>query len=95
MSEREPAPETSRETSRETAPVIAARAPAKVEVKAGRTYWWCRCGRSARQPFCDGSHAGTDFVPLEWTSDKDAAVFFCQCKHTGKAPLCDGSHNTL
>lgn len=76
-------------------PVIAAKEPAMVEVKAGETYWWCRCGRSKSQPFCDGSHAGTDFEPMEYKAEKDRTVFFCQCKHTNKAPLCDGRHGAL
>ncbi|MEQ9144740.1 MAG: CDGSH iron-sulfur domain-containing protein [Parvibaculaceae bacterium] len=76
-------------------PVIAAKEPARVEVKVGETYWWCRCGRSKSQPFCDGSHEGTAFEPMEYKADKDRALFFCQCKHTKKAPLCDGAHNEL
>lgn len=78
-----------------TAPTVAAREPAKVDVKAGKTYWWCRCGRSKAQPFCDGSHEGTGLEPMEWTADKDRPVFFCQCKQTEKAPFCDGRHNAL
>ncbi len=78
-----------------TDPRIAAREPARVDVKAGETYWWCRCGRSAAQPFCDGSHEGTGIEPLEWTAEKDRPVFFCQCKRTANPPLCDGRHNTL
>ncbi|MGD1934226.1 MAG: CDGSH iron-sulfur domain-containing protein [Candidatus Phaeomarinobacter sp.] len=57
-----------------------------VEVKAGESYWWCRCGRSKSQPFCDGSHAGTDFEPMEYVAEKGRKVFFCQCKHANKAP---------
>jgi CDGSH-type Zn-finger protein len=74
---------------------IAAREPARIEVTAGKTYWWCQCGLSAKQPFCDGSHKGTGFEPLAFTAEKDQAVFFCQCKQTSKAPLCDGAHNQL
>lgn len=76
-------------------PVIAAREPIRVEVKQGETYWWCRCGRSKSQPFCDGSHEGTSFEPMEFVPEKDQAVFFCQCKHTAREPLCDSSHNRL
>lgn len=76
-------------------PVIAGREPIGVEVEEGRIYWWCTCGRSANQPFCDGSHKGTEFAPEGWEAPKTGQVFMCTCKHTGKSPLCDGSHNTL
>jgi CDGSH-type Zn-finger protein len=75
--------------------VIGGRAPAPVKVTAGETYWWCACGRSKTQPFCDGSHAGTSFTPMEWTAPETRGVFFCTCKQTSTAPLCDGSHNAL
>ena len=76
-------------------PVIAARAPIAVEVEAGKTYWWCTCGRSAKQPFCDGSHKGTDFAPMKYVAESTGKQWFCACKHTTKAPLCDGSHKAL
>lgn len=76
-------------------PVIAARSPIAVDVEAGKTYWWCTCGRSAHQPFCDGSHKSTDFVPQKYTAETSGKQWFCACKHTGKAPLCDGSHRNL
>ena len=75
--------------------VIAARRPAKVELKAGEEYFWCRCGRSANQPYCDGSHAVTSFKPLKFTAEESGEAFLCQCKHTGNAPFCDGTHATL
>jgi CDGSH-type Zn-finger protein/quercetin dioxygenase-like cupin family protein len=65
------------------------------EVKAGRRYFWCACGRSANQPFCDGSHAGTEFQPVLFEATADEDVIFCGCKHTGTRPFCDGSHNNL
>lgn len=78
-----------------TAPIVAQKAPFKVSVEAGKKYFWCACGRSRRQPFCDGSHSGTGLspVPYEATASKD--VFFCGCKATGRQPLCDGSHAKL
>jgi glutamate synthase domain-containing protein 2/CDGSH-type Zn-finger protein len=76
-------------------PIIADRKPAAVELAAGETYHWCRCGRSANQPFCDGSHRGTSFSPVEFTADEDGAAHLCMCKHTGNAPFCDGSHARL
>jgi CDGSH-type Zn-finger protein len=76
-------------------PVIARKGPYPVEVEAGKTYFWCVCGRSAKQPFCDGSHKGTSFAPMKHTAEKDGKLFFCGCKATAKAPLCDGSHNRL
>ena len=57
-------------------PIIAAKSPAKVELEAGKTYLWCRCGRSENQPFCDGSHAGTGITPKSFTADKDGASDF-------------------
>lgn len=77
------------------APQIPQTAPFPVEVEAGKSYFWCACGRSAKQPFCDGSHKGSEFVPVKWTAETDAKAFFCGCKHSAKAPLCDGSHKTL
>jgi CDGSH-type Zn-finger protein len=75
--------------------VVGGRAPIPVEVTAGESYWWCSCGRSANQPFCDGSHQGTGLNPLEWVAPESKRVFFCTCKQTGKDPLCDGSHKAV
>ena len=76
-------------------PVIAQKAPYAVAVEAGKTYYWCSCGKSAKQPFCDGSHKGTEFAPVAWTAEKTETAWFCGCKHTASQPLCDGAHKTL
>ncbi|HWP94471.1 MAG TPA: CDGSH iron-sulfur domain-containing protein [Gammaproteobacteria bacterium] len=75
--------------------LIASRTPFAVDVTAGQTYAWCRCGRSRSQPFCDGSHRGTDFKPVRFTADKTGKVWLCGCKRTNHAPFCDGTHKTL
>ena len=75
-------------------PEIPSKAPAVLELEPG-TYWWCACGRSKSQPFCDGSHAGTEFTPQEYTLEEKKRVALCQCKHTGNSPLCDGNHKNL
>jgi len=77
------------------APIIAAKVPTKVELEAGKDYFWCRCGRSKSQPFCDGSHAGTGIEPLKFTAEKSGAATLCQCKASANAPFCDGSHTQL
>ncbi len=76
-------------------PNIAQKAPYPVEVTTGKKYFWCACGKSERQPFCDGSHEGTEFTPHTYTAEEDRTLYFCGCKHTAGAPLCDGSHNQL
>ncbi|HSG89429.1 MAG TPA: CDGSH iron-sulfur domain-containing protein [Pseudomonadales bacterium] len=76
-------------------PTVAQAAPYPVDVEAGKKYFWCACGRSAKQPFCDGSHAGTDFTPMAWEATKTGTMYFCGCKHSGKKPLCDGAHSKL
>lgn len=73
-------------------PVVAQKEPIAVDVTEGKAYWWCACGRSSRQPFCDGSHKGTEFTPVEYKADKTRKVFFCACKHSSRKPMCDGTH---
>jgi CDGSH-type Zn-finger protein len=76
-------------------PVIAQKSPFATDVEAGKSYFWCACGKSANQPFCDGSHKGTDFTPVKYTAETDGKVFFCGCKASANAPLCDGTHAKL
>ncbi len=76
-------------------PKIAQASPYRIDGEAGKTYFWCTCGQSSKQPFCDGSHKDTEFNPMKFTAEKDGPLFFCGCKHTDKAPLCDGSHSKL
>lgn len=76
-------------------PVIAQKSPYAVEVEAGKSYWWCSCGKSVSQPFCDGSHKGSEFTPVEYKAEKSGTVYFCGCKHSRNGALCDGSHSKL
>ena len=75
--------------------VIAQRSPYQFDVKQGEKYFWCACGRSAKQPFCDGSHKGTGFSPKLFVAQADKSVWLCGCKQTGTQPYCDGTHNRL
>lgn len=80
----------------ESEPNIAAKFPAKVELEAGKTYAWCACGHSQKQPFCDGSHkAHPPFAPLVFKAEESKTAFLCQCKHSKNKPYCDGTHKTL
>ncbi|MFT6072546.1 MAG: CDGSH-type Zn-finger protein [Alphaproteobacteria bacterium] len=85
------------ETIPKKLPKIVALKSEKIEVTAGQAYLWCACGLSQKQPFCDGSHIGTDFLPVQYTAEKDGIVGFCLCKHSKKSDgvLCDGAHKTL
>ena len=77
-----------------TEPVCAQRAPYAIDLDAG-TYQWCACGKSRKQPFCDGSHQGTEFTPVMLELAKRTTVSFCGCKHTNTPPYCDGSHKNV
>jgi len=81
--------------STEELPRIARYKPYYAELEAGKTYFWCACGLSQNQPYCDGSHQGTPFLPVKFTAEIDEEVLFCGCKRTTQPPFCDGSHNNL
>ncbi len=69
--------------------------PYPVELEEGKRYFWCKCGRSQKQPFCDGSHKETDIKPLAFVAERSGTFNLCGCKNTDDAPFCDGSHNLL
>ncbi|MBV8568053.1 MAG: CDGSH iron-sulfur domain-containing protein [Methylobacteriaceae bacterium] len=75
--------------------IIAQKGPFPVDVEAGKTYYWCACGRSANQPFCDGSHKAVGLAPVAYLAHKTGTAFFCGCKSSGREPLCDGTHARL
>ncbi|SDL32241.1 glutamate synthase-related protein [Aliiruegeria lutimaris] len=77
------------------APIIAAKSPGMVELEEGKRYTWCRCGRSKKQPFCDGSHRGTGIEPISFTAEKTGRSALCRCKASANAPFCDGTHARL
>jgi CDGSH iron-sulfur domain-containing protein 3 len=74
---------------------IAQKTSYAVNVEKGKTYYWCSCGLSKKQPFCDGAHKGTSFTPVEFAADETKQVFFCGCKRTKNPPFCDGSHTKI
>jgi len=75
-------------------PVIASKMPAVMDLEAG-VYWWCSCGKSSTQPFCDGSHKGSSFTPQKVVIEEAKKVAFCNCKHSNNGPFCDGAHASL
>lgn len=76
-------------------PVIAQKSPIPVELKKGETYYYCTCGKSTTQPFCNGAHKDTSSKPMSFTAEKDETAYLCACKHTKNPPFCDGTHKTL
>ena len=76
-------------------PNIAQKTPFAVDVEAGKTYFWCSCGQSKNQPFCDGSHKDSSFNPVKFTAETSKTAWLCGCKHTANKPFCDGSHKAL
>ena len=76
-------------------PEIAAKEPVEVDLEPGQKYYWCACGRSKSQPFCDGSHLGTEFSPVEFEVTEKKSGWLCRCKRTGTPPYCDGTHKSL
>lgn len=74
---------------------VAARFPIKVDLEAGKDYWYCACGLSATQPFCDGSHKGSGFAPMKFTTETTGPAWLCQCKQSANQPFCDGTHKTI
>jgi len=78
-----------------TQPVVAQKAPFKVQLEAGKQYWWCACGRSKNQPFCDGSHKVTTLTPVQFTANETKEAYLCGCKNSSGKPFCDGTHRKL
>ena len=76
-------------------PYIAQKSPYAAPVEAGKSYYWCSCGQSKAQPFCDGSHKGSAFTPVKYDAAESKTVYFCGCKHSANKPLCDGGHKAL
>ena len=74
-------------------PSLPRKRPSPWSSRKGKS--WCSCGRSSKQPFCDGSHKGTEFTPVAFEAPAAKTYYFCGCKASAKAPLCDGAHNAL
>jgi CDGSH iron-sulfur domain-containing protein 3 len=76
-------------------PIAAQKAPYGVNVEAGKDYYWCACGRSAAQPFCDGSHKAVGLAPMKFTATETKQAWLCGCKASANKPFCDGTHKTV
>jgi len=79
----------------ESKPEIAQKKPYIVDLEEGKTYYWCQCGKSDSQPFCDGSHKTTEFTPKKYKADTTGKAYLCGCKQTSASPFCDGTHKKL
>lgn len=75
--------------------VIAQKGPYAIAIEAGRKYAWCACGKSAKQPFCDGAHKGSAFSPVVFEATESKTAYFCGCKASDTQPFCDGTHSRL
>ncbi len=75
--------------------IIAQKGPYPTDVESGRTYYWCACGRSAKQPFCDGSHTAVGMEPIPVEAEETKTAYFCGCKQSANKPFCDGTHSNL
>lgn len=78
-----------------TKPIIADNKPAAVELEQGKEYYFCTCGGSANQPFCDGAHQGSSFEPKAFSAEQDGIAYLCACKQSANTPFCDGAHSKL
>jgi CDGSH-type Zn-finger protein len=76
-------------------PIVAQKAPYKAEVEAGKKYFWCVCGRSKKQPYCDGAHRDTGMQPMMFVAEKTETIWLCGCKATKNKPRCDGTHTKI
>ncbi len=76
-------------------PVVAQKSPYAIELEAGKQYFWCACGRSAKQPFCDGAHKEVGLAPMPFTASETKTYYLCGCKQAAKKPFCDGTHKNL
>ena len=75
-----------------TSPIIANNSPARVALEKDKKYYFCMCGRSNNQPFCDGSHKGSEFSPMAFVCEASKDYYLCRCKHSSNKPYCDGTH---
>ena len=76
-------------------PIVADKRPVKVSLEKGKKYFFCTCGKSAKQPFCDGAHKGSEFSPKAFEAEEDKDAFLCACKCSADSPFCDGAHKKL